>query len=163
MVVKSKFEIDEFWFVEMEWITKKYEELTVDELYEILRLRAEIFVVEQDCVYQDLDGKDKKSVHLFLKDDKGEIIACLRMIPAGISYEEPSIGRFVVKESERLKGYGRKSMELAIEYIRNEFHSTKIRLSGQAYLKEFYESLGFKVVKGTYLEDGIPHYEMLKE
>ena len=146
----------------MEWLTKKYEELTVDELYEILRLRAEIFVVEQDCVYQDLDGKDKKSVHLFLNDENGEIIACLRMIPAGISYEEPSIGRFVVKESERFKGIGRKAMEIAIEYIKNEFHSTAIRISGQAFLRGFYESLGFAVVKEPYLEDDIPHYEMLR-
>ncbi|MCR4694597.1 MAG: GNAT family N-acetyltransferase [Pseudobutyrivibrio sp.] len=143
------------------WKLKAFEDLTVGELYEILRLRAEIFVVEQDCVYQDLDGKDRQSMHLFLQDGE-EVIACLRIIPAGISYKEPSIGRFVVKESERKSGLGREAMNQAIEYISSEYKEDHIRISGQAYLREFYESLGFKVVKDPYLEDGIPHFQMLR-
>lgn len=144
------------------WKLKEFTDLTVGELYEILRLRAEIFVVEQDCVYQDLDGKDRRSMHLFLEED-GEVIAYLRIIPEGISYEEPSIGRFVVKESERKNGIGREAMVKAIAYIAYEYKSARVRISGQAYLRKFYESLGFNVVGESYLEDGIPHFEMLKE
>ena len=145
-----------------QWKLKPYNELTIDELYEIIRLRVEIFVIEQNCPYQDLDGKDKKSLHLFLQEDDGSVLACLRIIPAGISYDEPSLGRFVVKESFRRNGLGRIAMEKGIEYITNNYNIKDIRISGQAYLREFYESLGFEVTKGPYLEDDIPHFQMLR-
>lgn len=140
-----------------EWFRKEFSELTIDELYEILRLRSEIFVVEQDCVYQDLDSKDKKCIHIFGMDN-GEAVAALRVIPAGISYEIPSIGRVVVKESHRRYGFARKMMLEAIGIIKNEFKAERIRISGQAYLKDFYQSLGFQIVTDIYLEDGIEHY-----
>lgn len=141
----------------IEWHRKNFNELTIDELYEILRLRSEIFVVEQDCVYQDLDLKDKKSIILFGLED-GEVVATSRVIPAGISYECPSIGRLVVKEKSRHRGYARKMMLEAISIIKNEFGAHNIKISGQAYLKEFYTSLGFKIITDVYLEDGIEHF-----
>lgn len=141
----------------IQWFRRNFQELTVEELYEILRLRSEIFVVEQDCVYQDLDRKDKKSILIYGVED-GEIVATLRVIPAGVSYDVPSIGRLVVKESHRRRGYARTMMLQAIDIIRNEFQGERIRISGQAYVKNFYESLGFRIVTEIYLEDGIEHY-----
>ena len=141
----------------VKWYRKHFNELTTEELYEILRLRSEIFVVEQDCVYQDIDLKDKKCIHIFAMED-GVAAATLRVIPAGVSYDVPSIGRVVVKESYRRNGYARKMMLEAIDIIKNEFGGEKIRISGQAYLKDFYMSLGFGIVTDVYLEDGIKHY-----
>lgn len=141
----------------VEWYKKRFSELTTDELYELLRLRSEIFVVEQDCVYQDLDLKDKRCIHLFGMEN-GEAVAGLRIIPAGISYDYPSIGRLVVKETHRHNGYARKMMLEAIGIIKEELSGEKIRISGQAYLKNFYEGLGFVPVTDIYLEDGIEHY-----
>lgn len=141
----------------IQWFRRNFQELTIEELYEILRLRSEIFVVEQDCVYQDLDRKDKKSILIYGVED-GEIVATLRVIPAGVSYDVPSIGRLVVKESHRRRGYARTMMLQAIDIIRNEFQGERIRISGQAYVKNFYESLGFQIVTEIYLEDGIEHY-----
>ena len=141
---------------------KKFDELTTIELYDILQLRSEIFVVEQNCPYQDLDDKDKVSWHLFLVDD-GKIIAALRIIPENVSYEEMSIGRVVVKKTHRGQGLSRKIMNKAINFIVYELGKNKIRLSCQAYLIEFYKSLGFKKVSDIYLEDGIDHFEFLYE
>jgi ElaA protein len=144
----------------MEWELKRFDELTVDELYGILKLRSEVFVVEQNCIYQDLDGKDNLSYHLFLKNN-GEIIAVLRIIPEGISYEEMSIGRVVVKKTHRGKGISKSMMNKAIKFITDDLNKNRIRLSGQAYLTDFYEGLGFKKVSDIYLEDGIDHFEFL--
>lgn len=146
----------------MNWHIKKFDELSLNELYGILQLRSEVFVVEQDCVYQDLDDKDQVSCHLFLEDN-GEIIAVSRIIPEGISYEEMSIGRVVVKKSHRGKGLSKAMMEKAIDYIINDLDKSKIRLSGQAYLEKFYTDLGFEKVSDCYLEDGIDHFEFLFE
>ena len=146
----------------MNWHIKKFDELSLNELYGILQLRSEVFVVEQDCVYQDLDDKDQVSCHLFLEDD-GEIIAVSRIIPEGISYDEMSIGRVVVKKSHRGKGFSKAMMEKAIGYIINDLDKSKIRLSGQAYLEKFYTDLGFERVSDCYLEDGIDHFEFLFE
>lgn len=141
----------------IQWFRKEFNELTVDELYELLRLRSEIFVVEQDCVYQDIDRKDKKSIHIFGMEN-GQVIAGLRVIPAGISYDVPSIGRLVVKQEYRHSGLAKKMILEAIDIIKNEFGGEKIRISGQAYVKELYISLGFVIVTDVYLEDGIEHY-----
>lgn len=144
----------------MEWKLKSFNELTVDELYGILKLRSEVFVVEQNYVYQDLDEKDKFSHHLFLKDNH-EIIAVLRIIPEGISYEEMSIGRVVVKKTHRGKGISKTMMNKAIKFITEDLKKDKIRLSGQVYLSDFYMELGFEKVSDMYLEDGIDHFEFL--
>lgn len=139
---------------------KTFNELTSTELYDILQLRAEIFVVEQDCVYNDLDGLDKSAVHLFLRKD-GEIVAYSRLLKPGSRFPEYSIGRVVVKKSARGTGLGIEMMKAAKDYIVNEWGATKIKVSAQQYLQRFYENLGFEIVTEMYLEDGIPHYGML--
>lgn len=141
---------------------KEFTELTTAELYEILKLRAEVFVVEQNCPYQDLDDKDQSSYHLFLEDN-GQIIAVLRIIPENIAYKEMAIGRLIVKKSYRGKGISRKMMVRAMEFITEDLGKEKIRLSGQAYLTDFYQSLGFEKVSEMYFEDGIEHFEFLYE
>ena len=148
----------------MKWKFKKFDELTTNELYEILKLRAEVFVVEQDCPYQDLDDKDKWAYHLFLEDDDGStVIAVLRILPENIAYEDMAIGRLIVKKSHRGQGLSKVMMQKAINFIIDDLGKKRIKLSGQAYLREFYEDLGFKRVSDIYLEDGIDHYEFLYE
>lgn len=146
----------------MKFKLKEFTELTTAELYEILKLRAEVFVVEQNCPYQDLDDKDQSSYHLFLEDN-GQIIAVLRILPENIAYKEMAIGRLIVKKSYRGKGISRKMMLRAMEFITEDLGKEKIRLSGQAYLSDFYQSLGFEKVSEMYLEDGIEHFEFLYE
>ena len=144
----------------MDWNIKKFNELTVNELYEILKIRAEVFVVEQNCIYQDLDSKDKASYHLFLEDSE-EIAAYLRILPKGISYPEIAIGRVLTKASYRKKGLAKEIMKKAIDYITDSLEEKKIRISAQLYLLEFYRDLGFEPISDIYLEDGIEHIEML--
>ena len=144
----------------MKFEFKSFDKLSTDELYNILRLRSEIFVVEQNCVYNDLDGLDKAAVHQFLKKD-GEIIAYSRLLKPGTRFSEYSIGRVVVKQTERGTGLGIKMMEEAKKYIVNEWSATKIKISAQSYLQRFYESLGFEIITEMYLEDGIPHLRMM--
>lgn len=146
----------------MEWILKEFNQLTLDELYDIIKLRLEVFVVEQNCVYQDLDDKDKVAYHLFLKNN-GQIIAVLRILPENISYKEMAIGRVIVKEKYRGKELSKIMMNKAIKFITNDLGKNKIRLSGQAHLTDFYTKLGFKKVSDEYLEDGIKHFEFLYE
>jgi ElaA protein len=145
----------------MNFQVKYFKELTITELYEILQLRSEVFVVEQDCVYQDLDFKDQKSLHVFgLKNDK--IVAYTRIFKAGDYFECASIGRVVVQENERKFGFGHDVMEASIKAIKDHFNANEITISAQVYLKKFYESHGFKKVGDDYLEDGIPHIRMNK-
>lgn len=146
----------------MDWFLKEFDELSLDELYEILKLRAEVFVVEQDCVYNDLDDKDQMAMHLFLKDG-GEIIAVSRILPENVAFEDMAIGRVIVKKEYRGHGIAKKIMQKAIDYIIKDLKKDKIRLSGQAYLVRFYEGLGFVKVSDVYLEDGIDHFEFLYE
>ncbi|EAR02814.1 GNAT family N-acetyltransferase [Maribacter sp. HTCC2170] len=142
--------------------TKKFNELTNSELYGILQLRSEVFVVEQDCVYQDLDGKDQKAVHILgIKDQK--VVAYTRIFKPGDYFNEASIGRVVVKENERKYGYGYDIMNASIKAVQDNFNKTTIHLSAQTYLKKFYNSLGFKEIGEEYLEDGIPHIGMLRK
>jgi len=141
---------------------KKFEELTLSELYGILQLRAEVFVAEQDCAYQDLDDKDQKALHVIgIKNN--EVEAYSRIFKSGDYFKEASIGRVVVKNSERKYGYGYEIMNASIKAINERFNETSIYLSAQTYLKKFYNSLGFKQVGEGYLEDGIPHIGMLKK
>ena len=142
------------------WQCKDFEELTVPELYELLALRAEIFVVEQDCPYQDLDYKDQVSCHIRCLRD-GRLAGYLRLIAPGVSYETPAIGRFVVRQDLRRAGLGRELLRLGVRLCREKWEAPAITLSGQAYLLEFYKSEGFVPVEGPYLEDGIPHYKMV--
>lgn len=144
----------------MNWNLKKFSEMTTEELYEILKLRNEIFVVEQQCAYQDCDNKDKKALHLFLRD-KDEIIAYLRILEKGVSYNEISIGRVAIDKKYRGKGLAREMMLVVLKYIDENLHEREIRISAQAYLVKFYKSLGFCEVSEQYLEDNIPHVEML--
>jgi len=140
---------------------KTFKELTIYELYNLLKLRNEVFVVEQNCVYQDLDGKDLKSVHMFY-ENSNEVTAYLRVLPSGISYPDaPSIGRVVVCEKSRGQGLAKKIMEEAIKFIYSNYDDQYIKISAQEYLKKFYTSLGFEIVGKSYLEDDIPHILMI--
>lgn len=145
----------------MKCMIKRFDDLTIYELYDVMRLRFEVFVIEQACLYQDIDGKDQKSYHLMCKDDDGELLGYLRVLDAGVSYEETSIGRVVVSKKGRGRGLGKKIMEEAISFIKTVRHIEAIRISAQAYLLDFYKSLGFEAVSDEYLEDDIPHIEML--
>ena len=145
----------------MNWKIKRFEELTITELYEILRVRAEVFVVEQTCIYQDLDLKDKKAYHLFCEDND-EIVAYLRILDKNVSYSEIAIGRVLVTEMNRGKGLAREMMQRAISFIKEELNEMQIRISAQLYLKQFYESLGFLITSDVYLEDDIEHIEMVR-
>lgn len=144
----------------MEFYIKSYNELCKEELYEILKVRNEVFVVEQECPYQDCDGKDKHAYHLYIIENN-KIIGYLRILNKGISYDEVSIGRVLVHKNHRNKGIGRKLMQKAIDHILNEMKEYDIRISAQVYLLDFYSSLGFKTTSKEYLEDDIPHIEML--
>jgi len=143
----------------MDFTFKHFTELTLEELYDILRLRAEIFVVEQDCVYNDLDDLDKDAIHQFLKKDD-EIVVYSRLLKPGTRFPDCSIGRVVVKQSERGTGLGIKMMEEAKTYMISQWNTSQIKVSAQKYLRRFYEDLGFVVVTDEYLEDGIPHFGM---
>lgn len=145
----------------MNWHSKSFDELSLHELYQLLQLRAEVFVVEQDCPYQDLDGKDYKAIHLLANDAEGRLVAYCRLLPAGISYPEPSIGRVVNSPAIRNQGAGKKLMHEAIRYIREHWEQAPIRISAQCYLEKFYTELGFQKTGEPYMEDNIPHIEML--
>jgi len=145
----------------MEYLVKNFSELTTTELYKILQLRSEVFVVEQDCVYQDLDFKDQKSLHIF-GVKKNSIVAYTRIFKPGDYFDNASIGRVVVAFLERKNGYGHDVIKASIQAIKDYFKVDKITISAQVYLKNFYESHQFKQVGTSYLEDGIPHIEMLR-
>ncbi|MCT4700224.1 GNAT family N-acetyltransferase [Tenacibaculum haliotis] len=146
----------------MDFKVKNFQELTTSELYEILQLRSEVFVVEQDCVYQDIDFKDQKALHVLgLKDDK--IIAYTRLFDSKQYFDTPSIGRVIVKEAERKFGYGHDLIKASIQAIVNNYEERIITISAQTYLQKFYESHGFKQVGKGYLEDGIPHIKMVRD
>jgi ElaA protein len=145
----------------MKFSIKKFNELTVNEMYVILQLRSEVFVVEQDCVFQDLDNKDQIAYHVLgLKD--GKIIAYARIFDSEDYFLEPSIGRIIVKKEFRKFKYGYQLVLSSIQFIENNFKEKKILISAQAYLTKFYNSLGFIQEGESYLEDGIPHIKMLR-
>ncbi|PWL39886.1 GNAT family N-acetyltransferase [Flagellimonas aquimarina] len=146
----------------MEVVVKTFEELTNTELYQLMRLRSEVFVVEQDCVYQDLDNKDQKALHVLGKKDN-KIVAYTRVFKPGDYFKNTSIGRVVVHEKERKFGYGMIIMEASLKEIKKRFPDNSIELSAQTYLVKFYTSLGFKVFGEEYLEDGIPHIRMIRK
>ncbi|WP_313805815.1 GNAT family N-acetyltransferase [Flavobacterium sp.] len=144
---------------EIEFKIKRFKELSSVEVYQILQLRSEVFVVEQNCVYQDIDGKDEKALHLLGVFD-GKIVAYARLFDAGDYFEQTSIGRVVVSLKHRDKKWGHLLIEEAIQGIVSRFNETKITISAQLYLQKFYETHGFVQTSEMYLEDDIPHIEM---
>ena len=145
--------------MELTWTYKPFDALSPAELYAILQLRIEVFAVEQNCVYQDADGKDQHSFHL-CGWDGDRLAAYCRLLPAGLSYDHPSIGRVVTSIHYRKGGYGRELMQKAITRSNEQFKDPIIIISAQYYLKTFYESLGFKQITDVYREDNIPHIKM---
>lgn len=144
----------------MEINTYRYNELTTNQLYSILKLRAEVFVVEQNCAYQDLDNKDNKALHL-IGEINNEIIAYTRIFKKGDYFTNSSIGRVLVKKEFRKKELGKVIMEKSIEIIKKNTKEEKIEISAQKYLTKFYKDLGFKKTGKEYLEDNIPHIKMM--
>ncbi len=142
------------------WVNRPFTQLSVVELYAILQLRAQVFVVEQQCAYQDMDGKDPAGYHLMAWKGK-KLIAVTRILPPGISYPEPSIGRVVVHPEERREGLGTELMNRSIEACYQLFSRQPIRIGAQLYLKKFYESMGFAQCSEVYDEDGIDHIKMI--
>lgn len=147
--------------MELKWKIKPFEALNVNELYDLLRLRSEIFVVEQNCVYLDLDGKDKKALHL-IGEYEGKIVAYSRLFDAGISFDNASIGRVIVHADFRDRKWGHDLMREAIAGIKSNFDKDKITIAAQLYLKKFYESHGFAASGEMYLEDDIEHIDMIR-
>jgi ElaA protein len=143
------------------WKIKPFNELSLQELYSVLKLRSIVFVVEQNCVYQDIDGKDQKALHL-IGEYNNEIVAYARLFKSGDYFENASIGRVVIHPDARDKKFGHEMMRQAIAGLESHFNETKITISAQLYLQKFYESHGFVVQGETYLEDDIPHVEMLR-
>lgn len=144
------------------WELKPFDQLTVHQLYAILQLRSEVFVVEQNCPYQDEDGKDLKSWHLMAWNDENMLIAYTRILKAGDSFAEASIGRVVSSPKVRGTGIGKLLMQKSIDELYQLFGKVPIRIGAQRYLEKFYTSLGFRIASEPYLEDDIPHIEMIK-
>lgn len=143
----------------MNLFVKAFDELTIEELFEIYKLRSAVFVVEQQCVYQDIDDLDKAALHLWLEED-GNILSYLRILPPGTVREEAAIGR--VLSVVRRKGYATMLLKEAIRVIRERFGTDAVYLEAQTYAKELYEKLGFRQISEEFLEDGIPHIKMQK-
>ena len=142
---------------------KTFSTLSIDELYEIMALRQEVFVVEQDCPYLDADGKDQHAWHLMGFDENEKLVAYSRIVPKGVSYENyPSIGRIVSSPSTRGKGVGKKLMIVSLDQVDRLFNNQPVKISAQCYLIKFYESFGFKTTGEEYLEDNIPHIAMIR-
>ncbi|WP_072980947.1 GNAT family N-acetyltransferase [Leeuwenhoekiella palythoae] len=141
---------------------KAFNELTLNSLYEVLQLRTEVFVVEQNCPYQDVDGKDQKAMHI-LGYHKEQLVAYTRVFKPGYYFDNASIGRVVVKENARQYGFGKDIMKASIAFIEDTLDLSTIELSAQTYLKKFYNDLGFQEIGEGYLEDDIPHIRMIKK
>lgn len=145
-----------------EWKIRRFNELSLSELYQLLQLRSAVFVVEQNCVYQDIDSKDQKALHLLGSFDN-KLVAYTRLFQAGDYFKEASIGRVVVDPIYRERKWGHELMHQAILGVEQYFHTRAITISAQLYLRKFYEKHGFVAVGETYLEDDIPHIRMKKE
>lgn len=146
------------------WILKSFSELTTDELYALLRLRNEVFIVEQNCPFPDLDGKDQQCYHLLGFDgEKGALLAYTRLVPPELAYEYPSIGRVATSVEARGMGVGRELMHRSISEITQLYGPCTMQIGAQEYLRNFYESFGFLQSGEGYLEDGIAHIPMLRQ
>ncbi|MBR0601950.1 GNAT family N-acetyltransferase [Bacillus safensis] len=144
----------------IKWTCQTFEQLSKEDLYLILMERVNVFVVEQTCPYPEIDHRDQEAIHLIAKEN-GTIVAYCRIFQNGIVYKEASIGRVLVTQAGRKKGYGKMLLIKALEKL-NELGETSVKIQAQAYLKSFYESFGFKAVSDVYDEDGIPHFVMIK-
>jgi ElaA protein len=144
----------------IEW--KAFADLTVSELYAVLRLRQQVFVVEQRCAYLDADGLDSHSWHALARNSAGELDATARILPAGLAFQEVSIGRVVSATQSRRLGLGKRVFASAVEQVGVLFATQPIRIGAQRYLVQFYRGFGFEVDSAPYFEDGIEHVEMLK-
>jgi ElaA protein len=147
--------------MQIQWLLKKFEELTPYQLYAVLQLRNEVFVVEQNCVFQDADDKDQNAYHL-MGFDNNKLVAYTRLVAPGEIYEQPSIGRVVTSPGVRRTGAGKELMKQSIDAVYTLFGIQPIKIGAQLYLKKFYESLGFEQVSDSYLEDGIEHIYMIR-
>lgn len=144
------------------WHLKTFNALTNSQLYQILNLRLQIFVIEQDCFYQDMDDKDQKALHFF-KEENQKIIAYTRIFKPGDYYEEAAFGRVAVRESKRKIGLGHILINKTVEQIEKTFGKVPVKIGAQVYLKRFYEKHNFIKISEEYLEDGIPHIHMLRK
>lgn len=148
-------------FQMLKTVIKSFKELSTEELYSLLQLRSEVFVVEQNCVYQDIDGKDKRALHV-MGYAEDILVAYTRIFKSGDYFKEASIGRVLVKENYRKFKYGYDIMKVSISAVKEYYDEDTIKISAQVYLKRFYNNLGFKEIGEEYLEDGIPHTGMLR-
>ena len=145
--------------MKIKWVKKKWSEVSLEELYSVLRLRSEVFVVEQDCVYQDIDNKDQIAIHLLGYINK-ELIAYSRLFNEGDYFKETSFGRAIIKKEKRGQGYGDELVKESLKTIKNYYGNKKVKISAQAHLKTFYSKHAFIAKGKEYLEDGIPHVSM---
>ena len=145
----------------MSWELKKFSELDTHNLYEILKLRVEVFVVEQNCPYPELDDYDQQALHLYLKENN-VILAYCRILPAGLKYDDCSIGRVIVQAQARGKGHARVLMQKALKLIETSWSVPSIKLCAQSHLQNFYQSVGFQTISEEFDEDGIPHVYMIR-
>jgi ElaA protein len=147
------------------WHWLRFDQLSRDQLYELLRLRSEVFVVEQACVFQDMDGLDNQAMHLLgtrVEEGDPQLVAYVRCFPAGVTFAEASIGRVVTRRSARGGGLGHVLMAEAVRALQQQWGAQPIRIGAQAHLKDFYQRHGFVDVGRPYVEDGIPHLEMVR-
>lgn len=143
----------------MDWLIKRFDKLTPVQIYDIIKLRLEVFIGEQGCSYEDLDDRDKKAYHMFLYDED-KVVAYCRILDAGAAYEEQSIGRVCVHKDYRNQGIAKQMMIRAIEFVKEEESEPVIKISAQSYIIPFYESVGFQIVSEPYFEEGIEHRKM---
>ena len=147
--------------MQLQWDIKKFADLSPGELYSILRLRSEVFVVEQHCIYLDMDNRDPGAWHLTGRL-AGELLAYARILPPGLSFPEPSVGRVLVSPRHRRTGLGKELMQQSLDHTSRLFGGLPVRIGAQCYLRDFYQSLGFVPDSGIYMEDGIEHVEMIR-
>ena len=146
--------------MDINWLLLTFDQLSTRQLYSLLELRCDIFIVEQNCAYPDIDGKDQKAHHLLGYNRENILVAYLRILAPGVSFKETCIGRVVVKTAYRKGGIGSQLMSTGIEHCRRLYPDTGIRISAQAHLDDFYKSMGFEKVSDVYIEDGVPHVQM---
>ena len=144
----------------MQYSMKRFKDLTSAELYDILKLRQDVFIIEQACIYPDIDDNDQNAVHL-MAFDRDQLIGCLRILEKGVTFEEASIGRVVMAPSHRRTGIAKRMMQQALDFIGLEWRENRVKISAQSYTIPFYAGVGFEVVSAEYLEDGIPHVDMV--
>lgn len=145
----------------MHWTLYSFDQLTTAQLYALLQARSDVFVLEQQCLYQDLDGKDLPALHLCCWSGRDAVLAYARLLPPGLAYAEPAIGRVLTSQAGRGKGLARELMQRAIAACHQQFGQQAIRIGAQMYLQDFYQSLGFVAASDSYDEDGIAHVQML--